>query len=105
MRRFLAALTLAMLAGSTGIWTTGCARTIDPSDAGRAGVAYLHAGCFLPDDSLGVLDAADADERRRQFAAASVRLEGVFAVPKRTFEWLIKQAAELRQLREGAVDN
>ena len=105
MRIFLAALMLATLAGLTIVSTGGCARTIDNSGPGRAGVVFISGGRLLPDSSLDVLKIADERTRLRQFDERSVCLEGVFVVPRRTFEWLFKQAAELRQLREDAVDN
>ena len=98
MRRSRVALMLAMIGGSTIIWTTGCAKATEPPAAGQ--VAYLAGGWYLPRAAEDVLKIPDEAGRLAEFERRSARLEGVFVVPKPTFAWLVKQAARTRRMEE-----
>ena len=107
MRIFRAALTLAMLLGSTTAWTSGCGRGTTESDCGgtcSVGVAYVESGWVLPAGSADILKIADPNARLEEFARAAWPVKKTFLVPRATFEWLFKQAAKARRQEDQPQD-
>lgn len=91
-------LMLAMLAGSIGISTTGCAKatTEPPASPQRGGVSYCGDGWLLAAADRDVLKIPDEPNRLAAFDARAARLDHIYLVPTATFEWLFKQAAARR---------
>ncbi len=105
MRKSLAALMLAMLAGSTSISTIGCAKatTESASQPVVGGVSYCGDGWLLTAADRDVLNILDEPNRQAAFDARAAHLQHVFLVPASTFEWLFKQAARSRRAADDAA--
>ena len=98
MRTLLTTCALAMLMLST----TGCGNgetSLDPLPQGE--VVYVNQAYLCPPEITAVIQIDNAQERWDAFKAAVVPIRETWIVPPDILTWLLKQAAELRRLREG----